>query len=161
MDKELAKLVIEHKEDLFPYLLIRSHYVYEGKVTKDAANEEIGQEKLSILQDSGFIKVLDGEVLFEDEDGWFYLPRTRRRPQRKQSNFDKQIDALARIVGIPPDLESQRGKYRSLYRKLLNEGYSYGKIETIAYDNEGMKFNMFMTPSVFKNLVKKHENASR
>ena len=161
MDKELAKLVIEHKEELFPYLLIRSHYTYSGKVKEDDAKFLIGKENLSILTDSGFIKLSDGEVLFEDEDGWFYLPRTRRRPQRKQSNFDKQIDAVARIVGIPTDLESQRGKYRSLYRKLLDEGYSYGKIETIAYDNEGMAFNMFMTPSVFKNLVKKHENASR
>jgi len=161
MEKPLAKIILSEKEAALPFLTVLSKYILAGSVSVSDAEALIGKYQLESLVISGAVEI-DGESLvFENESGWLYAPSREKPKKPEKSNFDKQIERIANIVGVPIDLFSNMGKYRALYSKLRNKGYSFDYIETIAYDNEGIGLNKLFTESVFESCVRKFENARR
>lgn len=170
MDSNLAKLIVDNGIDLFPYLKLRSDYVIHGTLSNEKAIRMVGNQSLDILFDSGYIgRGPNADIVLEDDAGWLCDPPPQkgaqqnrlRQANRANSNFDLQLDKIARIVGIPIDFGSRRGKYRKLYRRLLTLPYTYDYIETVAYNNENIGLNLFFTEKTFRSLAQTFESECR
>ena len=153
MDKSLAKLIKDNGPAIFPYLQLRSEYVLQGRLSEEAAIGLISSQDMDLLCDSQYIVLGDGKVLFESESGWLAESPVKKTTPKQASDFDKQIDRLANIVGMPSDYLTNSGRYRKMYSR-LRKNHSFDEIETIAYDNEGVGLNILLSESRFKMMLR-------
>lgn len=120
MTDDIATLILEHGESIFPYLKIRAQYAKEGRRGKVVVDTD---ENLTLLERSGFVKVnklsTGYEVtLYEDESRWLYQPKNKKRKRAEDKPFiPPKLEELAELVGYPDDWQKNPGKYRSLYLK--------------------------------------------
>lgn len=154
METELADLIRSYSRDeIWPYLYLRSCHAIGEAVSQDAAASAIGTEALNVLIVSGFIEIDKGRVVLQRDDGtWLHQPpMPPKRTILGPSNFDKQLERIAKLTGWPVDMDKNRGYYRARFKALLDKK-GFDRIDIIAYNNRGVGLKRFLTPSIFKSL---------
>lgn len=161
MDKNLAELVINTGIEIWPYVFLRSLYVQGVEITEKTVLDHISVDELDSMLDSGWISVGDGGIIeLRDGDVWLTdLKPGHRRKTPEKSNFDKQLERVARLAGWPVDFYQKLGEYRTKFKRLL-DAHGWDKIETIAYDNQGVGLRDLLNPHIFRSLIEKFEAES-
>jgi hypothetical protein len=118
MDDEIADLILEHGEAIFPYLELRARYFKEGSKGRIPVSEN---PNLQLMERSGFIELeKNGDkllaVLYNTPDRWLYQPKEKqRKTKEKEEYIPKELEKIAELIGYPDDWFKNPGKYRSLW----------------------------------------------
>lgn len=111
MNKEIAKLIKDHGESIFPYLKLRSAFTLgtdlEGIISDQDAED---------LEVSGFITT-NPITLFEGQN-WLYTPPEAKIKVKKEPWIKREVVELAEIVGYPDDWHKDK-KYLTIYMKII------------------------------------------
>ena len=85
MDKILADRLLDHKEDLLPYLLLRAKCAQgmTQKLVKTDLQGLVSDGDLQILETSQYIEVEGDNILLGDGDRWLIDPPEIKRRERK------------------------------------------------------------------------------
>lgn len=136
MTEDIAELILEHGEDIFPYLRIRAEYCKngsKGKVLLDSSPD------LAILERGGFIKTeeKDGFVevtVYDTPERWLYQPKElKKKIKEREEYIPKALAELVEMVGYPLDWLKNPAKYRSLFIRAKNK-HGYQVIKRVAED---------------------------
>lgn len=169
MDKDLADLIEQYDEEIFPYLKLRSLYTLRGKNDIVTINvSEIPQESLEDLKISGFVNTNSpdskGDMIVQlSLDGrWLYQPpEIVRKTKEKSAYIPKGLEKLAETLGYPDDWEHKLSKYVGLYIN-LSKLYPPYLIQSVAEwtkkNNATYTINVILTKDWFKSLKHKMEN---
>ena len=134
MSPEIATLILEYKEQIFQYLLLRADFSLNNKLDVTIIN----QKDLDDLVISGFILKENGEYIIRKDD-WVYLPPQPPTKKEKEQYIPKALVRLAETVGYPGDWGHQIKKYRARYFSMKKEFGDQELQETAEYVKEKYK----------------------
>ena len=159
MDKILANRLLDHKEDLLPYLLLRAKCAQEmtQKLIRTDLQGLVSDEDLQILETSQYVEIEGDNILLGDGDRWLIDPPEIKRRERK--NYDwvpPMLEKIAKDLGYPVDWSNKKGKYLKLFTT-LKKNYTEDQIEKankFAQQNDPQcGLNKFLTQSFFKGYL--------
>lgn len=124
MDSILAGLILEHGEQLLPYLKLRAYYVKNFNLGDRMPTPDIiSKSDIETLRVSGFIKEDSGEITIFENDMWMGYPKEYipKEKEEKEEYIPEQLEFLANQLGHPVDFYKNIGKYRKLYSLMIKK----------------------------------------
>jgi len=157
MDKDVAKLIDNYGQDIFPYLRLRAAFSL-GKQLPD-----LGEGELESLETSGFISRNGSNVILCKDDRWLYQPPEVKQRISKDKWVNPKIEELASIIGYPDDWQHKQGKYLKMYSVAVKK-YSHEVIMEVAQylkkeDDDEVTLTRLLTDSWFRKY--KHDSETK
>jgi len=164
MNKHLAKLILEYGEEFYPFLrLLALHTVNvsfdDSFDPKKFDTFSWDSESVDAIVHSDLAEY-DGEKIRLTKEGrYLFEPVEMSKVERKETNYiPKDLEQLAKEVGMPPDFYSNTGKYIKLFRT-ITKSYNEQQIEKtknyfIKIKEPEWDLKLFLTNQAFNNFFK-------
>lgn len=139
MNKNLAKLINEHGDDLMPYLKLRAKYVTDyclGDTMPSDAVEGVSKAQIKALSRTGLVKIKDAGITLHDGERWHCDPPVIKsayvRKSPRASGLDiypAELVDLANLLGAEPDFATNTGKYLTIYNRFKSANHKKQDID--------------------------------
>lgn len=168
MDKVLADMILDYREEIFPYLVLRAYYIkYFDLGDTFKSTGKITDEERDILEVSGLIRIEDNSIIMFENGNWLGYPKETPASVRKEAEkyIPQELEFLATQMGHPVDFYKNSGKYVRLFN-LMKKKRSDSDIQkvVIKYLEEKQPdwdLRMILSDKSFNILLKKKNSPDK
>jgi len=157
----LAKLILEHGSELLSYLKLRAYCCVNNTdilSLSDLKSLNIKSKDIQVLQESGFLTVVNESLCFKDSQGkWLGYPKTNERDYVIDNDYyiPRVLQHVCDIIGPPPDWLKHPGRYLKQYlrvKKLYTETEIITLAKKFAQHQKGLELGVFLSEKGLKTI---------
>jgi hypothetical protein len=123
MNKLLCELILEHGQDIFPYLYVRAKC---ETFNLDKVAIEYPEIDYSVFERTGLLRVEGSDLVLREDGRWLCDPpevKTATKKQSKVPYIPQIVQQLANIIGHPMDWAKNPQRYNGQYQAVKRDGF--------------------------------------